>query len=126
MQSPERGTRTTGNSNRQAAKKGPRSGSDAVAKTHNVTDCQKWVGSVGAEQPTDPAASREFACLLTRIALSTQSLCVTASGNEVSLITLKLEVAKVMSLRALVDCGASNNFVQRQSIDDSKDKCFER
>ena len=96
MQSPERGTRTTGNSNRQAAKKGPRSGSDAVAKTHNVTDCQKWVGSVGAEQPTDPAASREFACLLTSIALSTQSLCVTASGNEVSLITLKLEVAKDM------------------------------
>ena len=44
-------------------------------------------------------------------------MCVTASGNEVFLITLKLEVTQGMSLRALVDCGASNNFVRRQSLD---------
>ena len=33
---------------------------------------------------------------------------------------MKLEVAKYMSLRALVDCGASNSFVRRQSLDNSK------
>ena len=58
-----------------------------------------------------------FVGLLTKVALNTQSLCVVASSNEVSLITLKLEVTQGMSLRALVDCGASNNFVQRQSLD---------
>ena len=88
MQCPERGSRTAGNSNRQAAKKGPSRGYDAVAKTQHKS-------------------------LFTRITPDTQSFCVTASGNEVSLITLKLEVAKDMSLRALVDCGASNNFVRR-------------
>ena len=31
-----------------------------------------------------------------------------------------------MSLRALVDCGESNNFVQRQSLDSSKLKYIER
>ena len=59
---------------------------------------------------------------LPRIAPNTQSLRVTASGNEVSLITSQLEVAKDMSLQALVDCGVSNNFVQFQSLDDSKFK----
>ena len=78
--------------------------------------------SVGTEHPTDPATSSEFAGLLTRIAPNTQSLCVTAFGSEVSLITLNLEVAKDMSLRALVDCGASNNFVRRQSQDNGKHK----
>ena len=39
---------------------------------------------------------------------------------------MKLEVAKDMSLRALVDCGASNNFVQRQSLDNNKLKYIER
>ena len=63
------------------------------------------------EHPTDPATSSEFSGLLTKDAPNAQSLCVTASVNEVSLITLKLEVAKDMSLRALVDCGALNNFV---------------
>ena len=31
-----------------------------------------------------------------------------------------------MSLRALVDCGASNNFVRHQSLDDSKLKFIDR
>ena len=44
-------------------------------------------------------------------------MCVSAPGDEVSLITLKLEVTIDMSLRALVDCGASNNFVRRQSLE---------
>ena len=35
-------------------------------------------------------------------------LCVTAPRYEVYLITLKLEAAKDMPLRALVDCEASN------------------
>ena len=45
-------------------------------------------------------------------------MCVAADGNEVTLIALKLEVTPNMSLRDLVDCGASNNFVQRQSLND--------
>ena len=42
------------------------------------------------------------------------------------LLYLKLEAAKDMSLRALVDCGASNNFVRRQSLDNSKLKYIEQ
>ncbi|CAI5703143.1 unnamed protein product [Peronospora effusa] len=56
----------------------------------------------------------------------TQSLCVATPSNEVSLITLKIEVTKNMSLRSLVDCGASNNFVRRQSLDDRRLKYVER
>ena len=63
---------------------------------------------------------------MTKVAPNTQSLCVAASGIEVSFITLKLEVAKDMSLRALVDCGASNDFVLRQSLGDSKLTFYER
>ena len=81
---------------------------------------KKRSGSVGAEHPTDPATSSEFAGLLTKVAPNTQSLCIAASGNEVSLIILKLEVTQGMSLRDLVDCGASNNFVRRQSLDKRK------
>ena len=54
---------------------------------------------------------------LDEIAPNTQSLCVAASGNEFSLITLKLEVIQSMSFQAQVDCGASNDFVRRQSLD---------
>ena len=63
---------------------------------------------------------------MTKVAPNTQSLCVAASGNEVSLITLKLEVTQSMSLRALVDCGASNNFVRRQSLDKRELEYVER
>ena len=63
---------------------------------------------------------------MTKVAPNTQSLCVAASGNEVSLITLKLEVTQGMSLRALVDCGASNNFVRRQSLDKRELEYVER
>ena len=63
---------------------------------------------------------------MAKVAPNTQSLCVAADGNEVTLITLKLEVTPNMSLRALVDCGASNNFVRRQSMNDSELNLFER
>ena len=53
-------------------------------------------------------------------------MCVADSGNEVSLITLKLEVTRNMSLPALVDCGTSNNFVRRQSLDNSELNYIER
>ena len=91
-----------------------------LLRKRNITDSQRWSGSVGAEHPTDPTTSSEFAGLLTKVAPNTQSLCITAPFNEGSLITLKLEVAKGTSLRALVDCGASNNFERRQSLDDLK------
>ena len=48
--SPNAVRHTAGNSNHQAAKKGPRRGSDAVAKGYTVTDSQKRSGSVVAEQ----------------------------------------------------------------------------
>ena len=63
---------------------------------------------------------------MTKVAPDTQSLCVSAPGDEVSLITLKLEVTNGLSLRALVDCGASNNFVRRQSLEDRRLKFVER
>ena len=53
-------------------------------------------------------------------------MCVSAIGDEVPLITLNLEVTKDLSLRALVDCGASNNFVRRQSLEDRRLKFVER
>ena len=77
----------------------------------------KWSWSVGAEIPNDPATSREFANFMTKVALDTKSLCVYAFGDEVSLIILTSEVTKDLSLRALVDCGASSNFVCRQSLE---------
>ena len=54
---------------------------------------------------------------MTKYDPDTQSLCVSALGDEVSFITLILEVIKDLSLRTLVDCGASNNFVRRQSLE---------
>ena len=42
------------------------------------------------------------------------------------LITLKLELTQGMSLLALVDCGASNNFVRRQSLDNRELEYVER
>ena len=60
-----------------------------------VTD----TGTVGAEHLTDLSTSSEFAGLLTRIAPNMLSLCVTVSGNEVYLITLKLEVKRTCLYR---------------------------
>ena len=51
------------------------------------------------------------------VAPDSQSLCVSALGDEVSLIILKLEVTGDLPLHALVDCGASNKFVRRQSLE---------
>ena len=88
--------------NCKAANKGPSRGSYAVAKTQQRGgQSKKWLGSVGAEHPTDPSTSSDFVALLTRIAPNTQSLCVTSSGNEVYLTTLEFEVAKDISLRAM-------------------------
>ena len=52
-----------------------------------------------------------------KVALDPQSLCVSALGDEVPLIALNLEVTKYLSLRALVDCGASNKSFRRQSLE---------
>ena len=61
-----------------------------------------------------------------KVAPESQSLCVSALGDEVPLITLNLEVTKDLSLRALVDCEASNNCVRRQSLEDRRLKFAER
>ena len=53
-------------------------------------------------------------------------MCVTAYGNENSLITLKLEGAKDISLRDLVNYRASNNSLQCPSLDNSDLKYIER
>ena len=63
---------------------------------------------------------------MTKVASNTQSLCVTAPGDEVTLITLQIEVTEGLSLRSLVDCGASNNFIRRQSLEDRRLKFVER
>ena len=55
-----------------------------------------------------------------------QSLCVSALGYEILLITLNLEVTKDLSLRALFDCGTSNNFVRCQSLEGRRLKFVER
>ena len=96
-----------------------------LRRRNDVTDSQNRSGSVGAEHPTEPATSSEFAVLLTKVAPNTQSLCVAASGNEVSSLP-RVEIENDMSLRALVDCEASNNFVQYQLLDNSKLKYIER
>ena len=83
-------SRTAENSKRQAAMKGTRCGSEAVAKRNIVTETKKLSGPVGEKHSTDTATSSEFAGLLKTIAPNTQSLCATASGIEISLITLKL------------------------------------
>ena len=54
---------------------------------------------------------------LTNVAPDTHLLCVSALGDEISLITLKLQVTKDLSLRALDDCVASSKFVRRQSLE---------
>uniref|UniRef100_A0AAV1U8M7 Uncharacterized protein n=1 Tax=Peronospora matthiolae TaxID=2874970 RepID=A0AAV1U8M7_9STRA len=90
------------------------------------SDHQERSGPAGAEHPTDPSTSRELAGLLTKIAPNTQSLSVTAPSDEVSLITLKIEVTSGMSLRALVDCVASTGFIRRQSLEDSRLNYVER
>ena len=77
-------------------------GPTLLQKRNNVTDSQKTVGFSRCYAPTDPTTSSGFAGLLTKDAPNTQPLCVAASGNEVSLITLKHEVTQGMSLRALV------------------------
>ena len=105
-------------SNRLPVRRTGGRGSDAIAKPQQRGGpSKKWSGSVGAERPTNPATSIEFVNLLTKVAPGTQSRCVSAPGDKVSLITLTLEVTKDLSLRAVADCGASNNFVRRQSLD---------
>ena len=52
-----------------------------------------------------------------KVAPDSQSLCVSALGDEVPLIILNLEVTKDLSLHALVDCEASNKSFRRQSLE---------
>ena len=66
---------------------------------------KKWTGSVGEERPTDTANSREVKYILAKVATDTQSVWVFAPGDDIS-----LDVVNHLSLRALVDCGESNNF----------------
>uniref|UniRef100_A0AAV1UB86 Retrotransposon gag domain-containing protein n=1 Tax=Peronospora matthiolae TaxID=2874970 RepID=A0AAV1UB86_9STRA len=111
----------TGRDDRRWPRKGPRRGSDHVAKPRQrVGPSKQRTGSVGAEHSPDLATSREFAGHLTKIAPNTQSLCFTAPSDEESLITLKIEVTSGMSLCALVECGAPNIFIRRQSLEDSR------
>ena len=64
---------------------------------------------------------------MTKVAPNTQSLCVVvAPGDEVPLITLNIEVTTNVSLCVEVDCGASNNFVRRQSLEFRRLKKVER
>ena len=76
----------------------PRMATDAgptLLRSHNgVADRKKWSVSVGAGRPTDPAISIEFANLLMKVAPDSQSLCLSALGDELPLITLNLEVTK--------------------------------
>ena len=60
------------------------------------------------------------------VAPDTESLCVSASSDDVSLIFLKLEVSKVYSIVDLVDRRASNNFVRRQSLEAGRFNFIER
>jgi hypothetical protein len=56
---------------------------------------------------------------LTKAAPKAQSLCFSTPSDEEALITLELGVGGASSpIRALVDCGASNNFIRRQSLDE--------
>ena len=98
---------------RPSAKKGNGRGSDAVAKSQQCRGPSKKVGVSGGGRPTDSATSIEFANLLMKVSPDSQSLCVSALGDEVPLIILNLEVTKDLSLCALVDCEASDNFVRR-------------
>uniref|UniRef100_A0AAV1UYM8 Uncharacterized protein n=1 Tax=Peronospora matthiolae TaxID=2874970 RepID=A0AAV1UYM8_9STRA len=59
-------------------------GSTMSLSRDSKSDRKKQSGSVGVGHPADPATSREFAGLLTKIAPNTQSLCVTAPSDEVS------------------------------------------
>ena len=91
-----------------------------------MADRQKLDRFSEVERPTDPATLRVFAGLWTKLAPYTQSLCVTVPSDEMSLTTLKIEVTDGMSLRALVDCGASNSFIRHQSLEDSLLRYVER
>ena len=52
-------------------------------------------------------------------------MCKTASGNLSALITLKIKVTKDMSLRDLVNYGASRHFLKLQSLVNRKFKFVE-
>uniref|UniRef100_A0AAV1TGK0 Retrotransposon gag domain-containing protein n=1 Tax=Peronospora matthiolae TaxID=2874970 RepID=A0AAV1TGK0_9STRA len=108
----------TGRDGNRWPSKGPRRGSDHVAKPRQqVGASKKRTGSVEMEHLACPATSNEFAGLLKKIDPNTQSLCVTAPSDEVFLITLKIEVTSGMSLCALVDCGPSISFIRRQLLE---------
>ena len=53
-------------------------------------------------------------------------MCVSAPGDEVSLINLELKATNDLSFRALVDCGTTNNFFRRQSLEGRRIKFVKR
>ena len=56
-----------------------------------------------------------------------QSLCLATRGDDEVLITLAFGIGETaLSLRALVDCGASNNFVRERLLDDLRLNRVER
>ena len=61
---------------------------------------KKRSGLVGAECPSYPAMSKEFAGLWTKAVPHTQTLCVTAKGGGVNLTTLKTKVANKLPLKS--------------------------
>uniref|UniRef100_A0AAV1TY26 Uncharacterized protein n=1 Tax=Peronospora matthiolae TaxID=2874970 RepID=A0AAV1TY26_9STRA len=71
---------------------------------------------------TLPSLTKRICGPLDKVAPNTQTLCVAALGNEISLIAMKLEVTNKLSLRALVDCldALDRSFAQRgQELDQS-------
>ena len=53
-------------------------------------------------------------------------MCVSAPGDEVSLINLELKATNDLSFRALVDCGTTNNFFRLQSLEGRRIKFGKR
>src|SRR4051794_3937192 len=67
---------------------------------------------VGVQQPTGVQESSVFVRHLTYAARGAHELCFTTSSNESSLITLSLSMnGNGPTLNALLDSGASNNFI---------------
>ena len=87
--------------------------SPALLRKHNNGKDRKTIEPVGTEHLTDPATSQNLVGILKKIAFNMQPLNVVSSGDNKFLHQLKVEVANDMSLRALVDCEVSNNFVRR-------------
>ncbi|KAG2966507.1 hypothetical protein PC119_g24702 [Phytophthora cactorum] len=79
---------------------------------------QKRAEPVGAGRPTDSAVTRVYnrhTTLKTAAPSEKDSNCK-KQGDKPNLVILKVRSKRENSLRALVDSGASNNFVRQQSL----------